>query len=55
MKEFIEANGYAPSFRETGEAVGITVGAVAYHAWKLKALGRIDFVPNKARTVHIVD
>ena len=54
IKQFIEENGYAPVYREIIEGTGFkSLDTINNHLYKLKEEGKIDFVPEKARTIRI--
>ena len=55
IREFGECNGYAPSLREIGGAVGLTsTSAVSYQLSVLQAKGCLQRVPGGPRTVEVV-
>ena len=55
IKDYIDENGYSPSFRELGKIVNINSSAtVQYHINKLKEKGYIDYIPNQRRTIRVI-
>ena len=55
IKDYIDENGYSPSFRELGKIANINSSAtVQYHINKLKEKGYIDYIPNQRRTIRII-
>ena len=47
--------GYVPSFREIGKAVGMSsTAAIDYRLHKLRDEGRLEWVDGKARTIRVV-
>lgn len=53
IKEFIKNNNYSPSMREIADNTKRSLDTVFNHIYKLKELGKIDFVEGKARTIKI--
>ena len=54
IKQFIEKNGYAPVYREIIAGTGIKcLDSINRYLNILKEQDRIDFVPEKARTIRI--
>lgn len=54
IKQFIEENGYAPVYREIIKGTGIKcLDSINRYLYILKDQGRIDFIPEKARTIRI--
>ena len=56
--EFIEnfwgTNGYAPSFREIAQGCGLnSTSSVAHHLSVLRAMGKVDYIDNIARSVRV--
>ena len=52
LSTYIEENGYAPSIREIGEAVGLkSTATVHYHLSELKHLGKIEMDEQRKRTI----
>lgn len=55
IEDYITTNGYSPSVREVGMAVGIlSAGSVKYRLDKLRENGLITFDSNKPRTIRVV-
>lgn len=55
IASFIRLNGYAPSVREIGAAVGLrSTATVSQHLQVLKESGKIASKPGRARTICIV-
>lgn len=55
IKDFIEKNGYSPSYRELARLNGInSVATVNYHMKRLKDKGYIDYQEGRCRTVKII-
>jgi repressor LexA len=55
IPEFGECNGYAPSMREIGQAVGLaSTSAVAHQLSTLQSKGYLRRVPGRPRTVEVV-
>lgn len=53
--QFTKENGVAPTFREVGKAVGLKSSAtVAARLERLKANGRITYLPKKQRTLRVL-
>lgn len=48
---FREEHGYSPSFRELGQELYLSPGAVQRHITKLINLGYISMIPNAPRTI----
>ena len=56
VKAYARKNGYPPSMREIGDAVGLSsLSSVSHQLAKLEAEGKIERKPNAARTIRIVD
>lgn len=54
IKQFIKENGYAPVYREIIAGTGIKcLDSINRYLNILKEQNRIDFVPEKARTIRI--
>lgn len=54
LTAYIEENGYAPSIREIGQAVGLkSTATVHYHLSELKRLGKIEMDELKKRTISL--
>jgi repressor LexA len=52
---YIKEHGYSPSFREIGEALGISsTSHVSYWVTRLVLEGRLTKEPNIARSVRVV-
>jgi SOS-response transcriptional repressor LexA len=55
VREFLEENGFPPTFREIGDAIGLaSVNAVRGHLFALEKKGYITKTPDKARSIQIV-
>lgn len=55
IDEFLRTHQYAPSLRDVARAVGMTPnGAIKWQLDRMKKAGYIDWVPNEARTLHVV-
>lgn len=51
---FIADRGYSPSYREIGDGVGIkSASTVSFHLRKLADEGRIGYVRDSPRTIHL--
>ena len=56
IREFIEENGYSPSYRDIMNGLGLSsVSAVAEHVENLVALGALRKAPGAARSLEVVD
>ncbi|MBR3177421.1 hypothetical protein IKF27_01275 [Candidatus Saccharibacteria bacterium] len=56
IKEFIEENGYSPSYRDVMSGLGLSsVSAVAEHVDNLVRLGALRKAPGAARSLEVVD
>lgn len=54
LNQFIEENGYPPTFREICAAVGLkSTATVSYHLEELKRQGKIQANSNKRRTISL--
>lgn len=53
IKKFIEKNGYSPSMREIAKDTHRSIDTIFNHVYKLKELGKIDFIEGKARTIRL--
>ena len=53
LREFIQNEGYSPTFRELEEATGISLGMVHETLHNLRDSGKITFQDRKARTLKI--
>ncbi len=54
IKEYVEDNGYPPSYRELRDLVGLkSVSTVSGHLDRLKAKGCVSFMPGLPRTLSI--
>lgn len=52
IDHFVDQNGYAPTIREIGKAVGLSSTAtVSYHINQLRDKGRLSFEPGKKRAI----
>ena len=52
IETFWDENGYAPSFREIGEACGLrSTSSVGYHLSTLRSMGKVEYMDNIARSV----
>jgi len=55
IERAIAANGFSPSIREVGHALGINSSStISYHIWALTRKGYITFDPRKPRTIRIL-
>ena len=55
LKDFIDEHGFAPTERELCEKAGVSSRAVLLrHLVRLKFSGRIDYIPQKSRTIRIL-
>ena len=56
VNQFIDNNGYAPSYREIGEHFGLSSSAtVAEHVQTLQNKGYLRTDPNEARSIEIIE
>lgn len=56
ITQFIEMHGYAPSYREIGEALGkSSVATIATHVETLVAKGFLEKGDNRARSLQVID
>jgi repressor LexA len=55
LRAQIETKGYPPSVRELAQALDTTVSTAHYHLVRLRALGKIAYLPGLARTVVVID
>lgn len=54
--EFKQENGYAPTMREIGDAVGIKSSSTVCYIMKyLEREGYIETIPNKSRVIKILE
>ncbi|OAK72703.1 hypothetical protein ABB05_07560 [Lederbergia galactosidilytica] len=54
IKEYVEDNGYPPSYRELTNLVGLkSVSTLAGHLDRLKAKGYVSFMPGLPRTLSL--
>lgn len=52
VSSFMAENGYAPTVREIGHAVGLrSTATVSYHLAQLQEKGHLSFEPNKKRAI----
>jgi len=52
VNAFLDANGYAPTFREIGDAVGLkSTATVSGHITRLKSEGKLNTLSQKPRTI----
>lgn len=52
IEKFAAENGYSPSIREIGAAVGLrSTASVTYHLTQLQAQGRLTYEPGKKRAI----
>lgn len=52
VSTFMSENGYAPTVREIGQAVGLrSTATVSYHLSQLQEKGQLSFEPNKKRAI----
>jgi SOS-response transcriptional repressor LexA len=49
-----DSQGYAPTFREMADEIGVNVGDVSAKMWRLRRDGVVDWHDGKARTIRIV-
>lgn len=55
IAQCIDANGYAPTVREIGEAMRIkSAGHITYHLYVLEKRGYISRIATKARTIRVL-
>ena len=52
--DFIQENGYSPSYREIAKGVGCALSTVVYRLEKLVDFGMIEMKPNAPRTIKVV-
>ena len=52
--KYISENGYAPTVRELGQAVGVSLSRVKHHLMKLEIEGRIKTKPNSPRAIKVI-
>ena len=56
LEDFLEENGYSPSYREIMNGLGLTsVSAVAEHIDNLVAKGVVRKNPGEARSIEVLD
>ena len=56
LEDFLEENGYSPSYREIMNGLGLTsVSAVAEHIDNLVAKGVVQKNPGEARSIEVLD
>lgn len=55
IREYYTANGYAPSIREIGDQVGLSVSAVQHQLVQLERMGWIRRDPNRPRALVVLD
>jgi len=56
INQFIESNGYAPSYREIGDHFGLSSSAtVAEHVQTLQNKGYLKIDPNEARSIEVIE
>lgn len=55
IKRCINQNGYAPTFRELSEDIGISVSTIHHHMRKMKERGIITYADRMARTIKILE
>jgi len=56
IKAYIQEHGYSPSFREIGEAVGVSsAGHISYWIDKLVEEGRLTKAHSTPRSVRVVN
>lgn len=53
IKDFIEKNGYSPSFRELAKINELCIATIHYHLKKLRNNGLIDYKDKRSRTLVI--
>jgi len=55
IKQFINKNGYSPTFREIAKIAKLnSSGTIQEYIYKLKKKGYINYIPNKNRTIRII-
>ena len=54
ISEYIQREGFAPTYREIAESCNCAAATVAYHIRGLAARGRIVRAPGRARSVTLV-
>ena len=55
IKQYIDDNGYAPTVREIGDAVGLSSSSTVHsHLERLKRKGYIQWDPTRQRTLKII-
>ena len=55
IEKFWETNGYAPSFRDIAQGCGFnSTSSVAHHLSVLRAMGKVEYMDNIARSVRVV-
>jgi len=56
IRAYVSLNGYSPSLREIGEAVGIrSTSAMAWRLEKLERLGKIKRTAGTARSIVVLE
>lgn len=55
IKRCINQNGYAPTFRELSEDIGISISTIHHHMRKMKERGIITYIDKMARTTKILE
>jgi repressor LexA len=55
IRDFLEDNGYPPSYREMQDAIGVSsTRSVSRLLGELRAEGRVDWTPGKRRTLRLL-
>lgn len=54
IERLTSANGYAPTFAELCDELGIGINAINDHLLALEKKGRVSWVPRKARTLRVL-
>lgn len=55
IRRYIAENGFAPSFREIMEGVGVSsTSMVTYRLTRLSAAGKLAWTPGKARSIRLI-
>ena len=54
IKQYRAENGFAPSYREIADALGIGLTTVDHHVLCLQREGRISYKPGTARSIVVL-
>jgi len=55
IEKFWDTNGYAPSFRDIAQGCDFnSTSSVAHHLSVLRAMGKVEYIDNIARSVRVV-